>query len=65
MDTHSLIDRYYAAFNASDTEAMIDCLAPDVAHHVNEGQVRTGQDAFPPSVLIWIAATTNASRTSR
>jgi steroid delta-isomerase-like uncharacterized protein len=45
-DTHALITRYYAAFNAGDTEAMIACLAPDVAHHVNEGQVRTGTEAF-------------------
>ncbi|OAN80812.1 isopropylmalate/homocitrate/citramalate synthase [Jannaschia sp. EhC01] len=46
MDTHALITRYYAAFNASDTEAMIACLSPDVAHHVNEGGVRIGTDAF-------------------
>lgn len=46
MDTHSLIARYYAAFNAADPEAMIACLAPDVAHHVNEGQIRTGTEAF-------------------
>jgi steroid delta-isomerase-like uncharacterized protein len=45
-DTSTLISRYYGAFNAGDTEAMIACLAPDVAHHVNEGQVRTGTDAF-------------------
>jgi steroid delta-isomerase-like uncharacterized protein len=46
QDTIDLITRYYAAFNAGDTEAMIACLAPDVAHHVNEGQVRIGTDAF-------------------
>lgn len=46
MQTHALITRYYAAFNAADTEAMIACLAPDVAHHVNEGQIRTGTGAF-------------------
>ena len=40
------IDAYYAAFNAGDTEAMIACLTPDVAHHVNEGQIRRGKDAF-------------------
>ncbi len=45
-DTIALITRYYAAFNASDTEGMIACLAPDVAHHVNEGAVRVGTDAF-------------------
>ncbi len=46
QDTRALITRYYAAFNASDTEAMIACLAPDVAHHVNEGAIRTGHDKF-------------------
>ena len=40
------IDAYYAAFNAGDTEAMIACLTPDVAHHVNEGGVRVGTDKF-------------------
>jgi steroid delta-isomerase-like uncharacterized protein len=44
--TTDLISNYYAAFNAGDAEAMIACLAPDVAHHVNEGQVRHGTDAF-------------------
>lgn len=46
MNTTDLITRYYAAFNAADTDAMIACLAPDVAHHVNEGNVRVGTEAF-------------------
>lgn len=46
MTPEALITGYYAAFNAGDTEAMLACLAPDVAHHVNEGQVRTGRNAF-------------------
>ena len=40
------IDAYYAAFNAGDTEGMIACLTPDVAHHVNEGGIRVGTDKF-------------------
>ena len=40
------IARYFAAFNADDSEAMIDCLADDVAHHVNEGNIRIGKDKF-------------------
>lgn len=40
------ISRYFAAFNAGDTEAMLAELTPDVAHHVNEGQVRRGKDLF-------------------
>lgn len=45
-DKTALIARYYAAFNAGDTDGMLACLAPDVAHHVNEGQVRRGTIAF-------------------
>lgn len=40
------ISRYFAAFNAGDTDAMIECLAEDVAHHVNEGNVRVGKEKF-------------------
>ncbi|WP_375691456.1 ketosteroid isomerase-related protein [Pseudooceanicola sp. LIPI14-2-Ac024] len=40
------IRRYFDAFNAKDTEAMLACLSDDVAHHVNEGQVRIGKAAF-------------------
>ncbi|EPX82010.1 ketosteroid isomerase-related protein [Salipiger mucosus] len=46
MSTTDLIARYFAAFNAKDTAAMLDCLAEDVAHHVNEGQIRRGKEAF-------------------
>ena len=40
------IARYFAAFNAGDIDGMLDCLADDVAHHVNEGQIRTGKEKF-------------------
>lgn len=40
------ITRYFDAFNAGDTDAMIDCLTDDIAHHVNEGEVRRGKTAF-------------------
>jgi len=40
------ISRYFAAFNAGDIDGMLDCLADDVAHHVNEGQIRTGKEKF-------------------
>jgi len=40
------VTRYFAAFNAGDVAAMLDCLTEDVAHHVNEGEVRTGKDRF-------------------
>ena len=41
-----LIQTYFNAFNAKDTAAMLDCLSEDVAHHVNEGEVRVGRDRF-------------------
>lgn len=44
--THPTITRYFDAFNRKDWEAMIDCLSPQVAHHVNEGNIRLGHEAF-------------------
>ncbi|WP_027236223.1 ketosteroid isomerase-related protein [Leisingera caerulea] len=40
------IARYFAAFNAGDTDAMLDCLDEQIAHHVNEGQIRVGKEKF-------------------
>ncbi|UWQ74439.1 ketosteroid isomerase-related protein [Leisingera sp. M658] len=40
------IARYFAAFNAGDTGAMLDCLDGQIAHHVNEGKIRIGKDKF-------------------
>ncbi|WP_264211483.1 ketosteroid isomerase-related protein [Leisingera thetidis] len=40
------IARYFAAFNAGDTATMLDCLDDNIAHHVNEGQVRVGKEKF-------------------
>lgn len=45
-DAIPTLARYYAAFNAGDVPGMLDCLTEDVAHHVNEGKVRTGKAAF-------------------
>ncbi|SNS20302.1 ketosteroid isomerase-related protein [Antarctobacter heliothermus] len=41
-----VVAAYFAAFNAGDTAGMLACLSEDVAHHVNEGQVRVGKAAF-------------------
>lgn len=41
-----IIARYFAAFDIGDVDNMLICLTDDVAHHVNEGQVRTGKDLF-------------------
>ena len=40
------VKTYFDAFNAGDVEGMLKCLSDDVAHHVNEGQIRTGKDKF-------------------
>jgi steroid delta-isomerase-like uncharacterized protein len=41
-----IVQRYFDAFNAKDIDGMLACLTDDVAHHVNEGTVRVGKDAF-------------------
>ncbi|MBO9453388.1 nuclear transport factor 2 family protein [Tropicibacter sp. R16_0] len=40
------VKRYFSAFNAGDVDTMLDCLSDDVAHHVNEGQIRVGREKF-------------------
>jgi steroid delta-isomerase-like uncharacterized protein len=44
--TRATIDSYYAAFNRGDLPAMLATLHDDFAHHVNEGAVRLGKEAF-------------------
>ncbi|KRS13059.1 isopropylmalate/homocitrate/citramalate synthase [Roseovarius atlanticus] len=46
MTAKNVIKAYFKAFNDGDVDGMLECLAEDVAHHVNEGQVRTGKAAF-------------------
>lgn len=46
MTAKNVIEAYFQAFNNGDVDAMLECLSEDVAHHVNEGQVRTGKAAF-------------------
>ena len=43
---NSTVMAYFDAFNAGDVAGMLACLSDDVAHHVNEGQVRVGKAAF-------------------
>jgi steroid delta-isomerase-like uncharacterized protein len=45
-ETLKLIERYVAAFNAGDREAMLACLSDDVAHDVNQGGREIGKDKF-------------------
>lgn len=44
--TERLIRAYYAAFDAGDRAAMLDLLAEDVVHDVNQGPRRLGKAAF-------------------
>lgn len=44
--TLALLARYYAAFNAGDWEAMLDCLAEEVIHDINQGGRQVGKAAF-------------------
>jgi steroid delta-isomerase-like uncharacterized protein len=44
--SEALLRRYYAAFNAADWPAMLDCLTEDVAHDVNQGARESGRPAF-------------------
>ena len=41
-----LIESYYAAFNRGDWNGMLDHLADDVAHDLNQGPRETGREAF-------------------
>jgi steroid delta-isomerase-like uncharacterized protein len=42
----NLIRRYYDAFNRADWPAMLDCLADDVVHDINQGGREVGRAAF-------------------
>jgi steroid delta-isomerase-like uncharacterized protein len=44
--TLALLERYYAAFNAGDWSTMLDCLADDVAHDINQGGRQVGKAQF-------------------
>ena len=44
--TIDLLERYYSAFNSGDAEAMLACLAEDVAHDINQGARQDGREAF-------------------
>jgi len=42
----AILKAYFDAFNAGDVPAMLARLTDDVAHHVNEGQIRVGKVKF-------------------
>ena len=46
MTSAELVRAYLDAFNRGDTAAMLGMVSEDVAHHVNQGGIRTGKEAF-------------------
>jgi steroid delta-isomerase-like uncharacterized protein len=46
MTATEIAKAYLAAFNQGDTAAMLGLVSDDIAHHVNEGGIRTGKEAF-------------------
>ncbi len=44
--TLTLIERYYAAFNAADMDSFLALLSDDVVHDINQGESETGKAAF-------------------
>jgi steroid delta-isomerase-like uncharacterized protein len=44
--TNALVLRFCAAFSRGDVEGMLDCLADDVVHDINQGERETGKSAF-------------------
>lgn len=44
--TRALIARYYAAFNRADWEGMLELLADDVVHDLNQGERQHGRERF-------------------
>ncbi|HMQ58814.1 MAG TPA: ketosteroid isomerase-related protein [Rhizobiaceae bacterium] len=41
-----MIERYFAAFNAGDSEAMVSLLSDDVVHDINQGERQIGAEQF-------------------
>jgi ketosteroid isomerase-like protein len=39
----NVVQRYFDAVYAGNVDAMLDCLANDVAHHANEDKIRVAQ----------------------
>lgn len=43
---YDTVARYFSAFNAGHTDAMLEELAEGIEHHVNEGNIRVGKEKF-------------------
>ena len=65
IETAALIRDYLEAFNAGDTEGMIEFLTDEVIHDVNQGERRTGKDKFRAFNARMTTITASASTASR
>ena len=46
QQARALVERYFEAFNAADSEAMLALLAEDVVHDINQGGREIGLEKF-------------------
>lgn len=46
MQSAEILRRYYHAFNRGDRETFLSLLDDDVEHHINQGEVERGREAF-------------------
>ncbi|HYE35564.1 ketosteroid isomerase-related protein [Methylocaldum sp.] len=45
-ESQTLIEKYYAAFNAGQMDTFLSLLTDDVIHDINQGQREIGREAF-------------------
>lgn len=46
LDARSVIERYYATFDAGDWPGLLELLDPEVVHDINQGPRERGREAF-------------------
>ncbi|MGR9053628.1 MAG: ketosteroid isomerase-related protein, partial [Gammaproteobacteria bacterium] len=46
QDSITLVQQYYAAFNAGDMDTFLGLLTDDVVHDINQGERQIGKDSF-------------------
>lgn len=46
MSVSAILERYYAAFNRGDADAMLELVHDDIVHEPSQGEPRHGKSAF-------------------
>lgn len=46
MSNYTIIEQYYAHFNAKNWSGMLDLVADDIRHEPNQGEARLGKELF-------------------